>query len=439
MSISGQQRQRLRALEYLHRRGARMFPVHADGDDAKLPVRGFRTGWQTGERRNWEDIRGYAEAGYPIALVPWSLKVGDDQHLVALDWDNGGLEEAADFVSEHPPYITVPSKQEGRFHLYYLSGVQRGNGLWYWRGNVRGHIKSGGGYLVMWEDAAIIIEKYLSNPDLGVQIAFPEVVLDKPADLAEDSAQPDYAPTGDISPQRDTRTSMMDGRIDWEHVAPTVRNQTVFDALRYLAYKAPVSEFTDYETWRDHLSEIAQTWAGGITNRGPSGTRGSAKRHFTDTEVDGIVTSVAWYVWSRRGLRDVGRADSEIQARRGRRSGESRRWSKRDRDGEVMRMDALGAKQVEIAAAFGLHRNTVARIIKRKRDQESRLRNESPPKLEQMRARDEGIVMHRRMGWKIEDIGEVFGVGRHTVMRALKKSQNAQRTSQLGRGCDWLS
>ena len=405
-----------------------MFPVE---EESKRPLYGFRRGWQQGEPKPWERIKPYAEAGHPIALEPWSITTGD-KHLVGLDWDAGSLAEAADFVVEHPPYIIVPSNQEGRFHLYYLSDVQRGNGLWYWRGQARGHIKSKGGYLVMWKDAVTILDKYLSEPELGVQMMFPESVLQAAGDdlAVLHSPAPDYAPTGVISPHRDTRTPMLDGSVDWSRIVPTVRNQSVFDALRFYAYKAPADEFSDYEAWREALAEIARSMAAGIPDRGPSGSRGSARRHFTDDEVEGIVSSVAWYVWNRCGVKDVGRADSATQARRARRGVEKRRWDKRERDAEIMRMTALGAKRVDIAAALGVDRNTVARAIKRKLAQEAKAAGKS----EQISPRDEGILMHKRMGWKIEDIAEVFNISPRTVNRVLKKRQNATLANHALRG-----
>lgn len=121
---------------------------------------------------------------------------------------------------------------------------------------------------------------------------------------------------------------------------------------------------------------------------------------------------------------DVSRADSRTQARRGRRSGERRRWDKRERDAEIMRMDALGAKKVEIAAALDINRKTVSRVIERKLAQQHRLEQESGAKVEQIRPRDAGILMHRRMGWQLEDIAEVFGVSPRTVRRVLKSGQN---------------
>ena len=331
--------------------GAHLIPVQPD----KSPAHGFRKDWQL-KSPSWGILRVHAARGGYFGLIPHSLG------LSVLDWDDDDLGAAAAFTIEQPPALMLPTARFGHWHFYYEDFERRPNLVWEWDGKTRGDVRSGNGYVVLWHNGAEQVAA-LMNGQLPSwqQQAFPEHLLGAPAipilDGIADAPQlvPDRSLAPDIPFKSHTMPLSLEA-IDWGAIRPGSRNLTLFNGLRFLAYNSPVSLYPSRESWFAELRARAFEWAALMPDR----------RGFPDSEVRTTADSVAAYTWRRRhAVRDNKRADSDVQRRRGVRSGEKRRWNERERNNQIRDMLERGMTKAAIARRVGLNVSQVRRLAAR--------------------------------------------------------------------------
>ena len=331
--------------------GAHLIPVQPD----KSPAPGFRKDWQY-KSPSWGMLRIHAARGGYFGLIPYSLG------LCVLDWDDDDLGAAAAFTIEQPPALMLPTASFGHWHFYYETFKPRPNAIFTWDGKDRGDVRSANGYVVLWGNAPQQLSA-LMNGQLPSwqQQAFPEHLLGAPAipilDGITDAPQlaPDPSLVPDIPFKSHTMPLSLES-IDWGAVKPGSRNLTLFNGLRFLAYNSPVSLYPSRESWFAELRTRAFKWAALMPDR----------RGFPDSEVRATAESVAAYTWRRRhAVRDSKRADSDVQRRRGVRSGEKRRWNERERNDQIKDMLERGMTKAAVARRVGLDARQVRRLAAR--------------------------------------------------------------------------
>ena len=331
--------------------GAHLIPVQPD----KSPAPGFRKDWQH-KSPSWGMLRIHAARGSYFGLIPYSLG------LCVLDWDDDDLGAAAAFTIEQPPALMLPTASFGHWHFYYETFKPRPNAIFTWDGKDRGDVRSAKGYVVLWGNAPQQLSA-LMNGQLPSwqQKAFPEhligassiPILDDIADAPQLAPDPSLAPD---TPFKSYTTPLSLESIDWGAVKPGSRNLTLFNGLRFLAYNSPVSLYPSRESWFAELRSRAFKWAALMPDR----------RGFPDSEVRATAESVAAYTWRRRHVvRDNKRADSDVQRRRGVRSGEKRRWNERERNDQIRDMLEQGMTKTAIARRTGISRRQVIKLAAR--------------------------------------------------------------------------
>ena len=142
---------RSQGAHFVHCRGT-TFSAEATKTD-KSPVRG----WSWRRRRSLAATIAHVERGGLIGIVPASLG------LSVLDVDQGDCWE---LQTLYPPLAAIPSNKPGRWHLYYHDTEARGNYKWEALG-AGGEIRSGNGYVVLWERGADSLLKALRLPRNG--------------------------------------------------------------------------------------------------------------------------------------------------------------------------------------------------------------------------------------------------------------------------------
>ena len=331
--------------------GAHLIPVQPD----KSPAPGVRKDWQH-KSPSWGMLRIHAARGGYFGLIPYSLG------LCVLDWDDDDLGAAAAFTIEQPPALMLPTASFGHWHFYYETFKPRPNAIFTWDGKDRGDVRSAKGYVVLWGNAPQQLSA-LMNGQLPSwqQKAFPEhligassiPILDDIADAPQLAPDPSLAPD---TPFKSYTTPLSLESIDWGAVKPGSRNLTLFNGLRFLAYNSPVSLYPSRESWFAELRSRAFKWAALMPDR----------RGFPDSEVRTTADSVAAYTWRRRhAVRDNKRADSDVQRRRGLRSGEKRRWNERERNDQIRDMLERGMTKTAIARRTGISRRQVIKLAAR--------------------------------------------------------------------------
>jgi hypothetical protein len=128
------------------------------------------------------------------------------------------------------------------------------------------------------------------------------------------------------------------------------RNVTLFDWLRHYAYRQVRHYKTDvrnFVVWQAHLNTKALERNGDFLH--PLDSR----------EVWYIVKSVAKWTWQRFDIEASDARFSQLQAARGRASGEARRAMNEDKRASARLMRAQGMSLRAIAAELGVHHDTV--------------------------------------------------------------------------------
>lgn len=354
------------ALRELHQHGARLFPVHFAPDSKnidKKPLAPFAKAWQK-RRHDWDDLETYAGIGGDVhffGLVP------DSVGLVALDWDDDGDPDALKrFSTLYPTPILIPSAQAGRYHFYYRADKSRGNGNFFFEGRKRGEVRSAKGYILMYHNGPAQIARYIGGRGFPIQTEFPAELIGprqklppperdlptpKPrfnaAQIAATLTDLDFYASDKVNGYRTDTPDMWRGLVKGE------RNSVCKAFLS--AYSKPRSgwkpaDFGTFQAFFEHLYITAKLRDDLIKDR----------RDWNENELRGIVYSVAKYRWTlKNGV------DPRTQAHRGRLSGASRRAAVADRDLAIIAARDAGIPVKDVAAQFGVTRQSVSAIIRR--------------------------------------------------------------------------
>ena len=338
--------ERMDALEYLKVDcGAALIPVADPANGLKFPADGFKQ-WPRWRSWQWEDLKGHAQRDGQFAIIPSSIG------CAAADWDSPDMEALIAFSKDYSDALDLPT-QRG-YHFYFPNIDHFNLTKFTYHGVERGEAISRNSYAIMWSTAPQQLAAFVQNGYVRRRqpALFP---LDLLKNLERSASAPPpvvdtpLTPDGATLPPTDT----------WAAVEVGQRNTTIFDELRFLAYGS-VKYFESWLTFDAALQTQAATWARAIPDRSD----------FPDSEVRGIAWSVSRRVWEWRYALAIWlkRSDPAIQAFRGRRSGERRRWTTRDRDAQIIRLDQTGAMKIsEIAAQCGLTGRSVNRILMRER------------------------------------------------------------------------
>lgn len=229
------------ALRTLHRAGFHFVLCNPD----KTPLEGYS--WK--RRRSLKAVLAHVKAGGLVGIVPAS------GGYAVLDVDEGQLESIGNFLANFPPAALVPSRQPGRFHIWYPdSTADRGNANWIAEEYaIGGQIRAAAGYVCLHGPAAAALVQQFDNPG-GIPWRFADLPLSYPA--GEDGGGPPSSPA-------ELRAAFDDG--DWlgpiseslgrqlATIQKGRRNQNLFDFTRKRAYKAVFS----FDTAQDFTGAVA--------------------------------------------------------------------------------------------------------------------------------------------------------------------------------------
>ena len=343
--------ERMDALEYLKVDcGAALIPVADPANGLKLPADGFRQ-WPRWRSWQWEDLKGHAQRDGQFAIIPSSIG------CAAADWDSPDEEALIAFSKDYSDALDLPT-QRG-YHFYFPNIDHFNPTKFTYHGVERGEAISRNSYAIMWSTAPQQLAAFVQNGYVRRRqpTLFPLDLLkslERPASAPPPVVDTPLTPNGATLPPIDT----------WAGVEVGQRNITIFNELKFLAY-ASVKNFESWRAFDAALQTQAATWAQAIPDRSD----------FPDSEVRDTARSVSRKVWEWRDDLAIWlkRSDSATQSFRGRRSGERRRWTTRDRDTQIIRLDQTGTMKIsEIAAQYGLTAQSVNRILKRERERERR-------------------------------------------------------------------
>ena len=346
-------------------------PGDTETDIAYLQERGAHFVLCSGKRpiwRGWQSRRPPAAVALAhdgnLGLMPASIRTS------ALDVDRG---DPAALLAHHPCWADLPTRRRGGHHLYYQDTAPRDNAHWRAYG-CAGEVRSGRGFLVLWDDGAARLAAALRSGPAGD--VFP---ADLPLFGAAGIALPvQYAPD---ATRRDVEALRPAALPELETVLQGARNVALFDATRWWAYVAWYKHRGDVADWHQAVAERAHRNNERLPH--PVGTLPEDRAR----DVDALAYSISTWVASGGGPIDH---SAPAQRRRGRVSGLVRRGvipSKAPGDrgkrrtgklrADVYRRDqaiiadrAAGMLQREIAARHGVSQSMVSYVLKRPRTNE---------------------------------------------------------------------
>ena len=316
------------ALTYLHQHGAH-FVLCRD----KRPLAGFP--W----RAHTPDLDCVLAHSGNVGIIPFSVGTS------ALDVDKGEPHQLSLF---HPPLVILRSQRPGGEHFYYRDDTPRGNQQWSAFG-CSGEVRSAKGYLILYRDAPVLLAHALANDK--AECLFPAGLLDyvEPADADQ---------LGEVllddldAPGSDQLRLLTPGAPILERVQKGRRNISLFDAVRFWAYRA-ARGYASYDDWvrAVEIRTLAEN------------------RRFPEplTERHALTTGYSVAVWTWTTYRSgYGRGWTMEQRRRG---GENKarrvRYDNRDRDVEIVRRWESGDSLRLIARAVGITEGGVRWVLRR--------------------------------------------------------------------------
>ena len=264
-----------------------------------------------------------------LGLMPASIGTS------ALDVDHGDPRE---LLAHHRAWAVLPSRRPGGRHLYYRDDRPRGNRSWDEYG-CRGQIRSGKGYLVLWDDGAERLAEEIEAGDDSRRF---------PADLFEAvgvTLPTLYAPRERgpaITPARAVVVPML------EVVREGGRNVALFDTVRFWAYMQDRGD--DLDRWADRVREHASRH----NDRFPVPLPADEVRH--------LAWNVASWTWAGGGPFDH---SSEAQRRAQRYWALAMRRKNADRDLAFLQEHHDGYSQRAIARRHGVSRRCVRNVLDR--------------------------------------------------------------------------
>lgn len=328
----------LAILTKLHELGAHFVLCHDD----KSPM---RTGYQH-IRPELNELLEFADPDSPmhphrrlLGILPASLGYS------VLDVDQG---DASELIEATRPALTVPSRQSGRWHLWYRDhkARERVNGTWEAYG-CGGEVRAAQN-LILWHNAVQFLYAEVVDP---VYSKFPEEALTVQEQLPDFEKVSKPRPSGDAhhrwGPKR---------RVRPEDVTPGVRNSNFERMVAHVAYRTP--RLGDWTEWHTHVEGVAiELWHQlDPHNREAPGQDGYP---FSLREARATARSVAKWTWINRQS-----FDSESQRSLAHKSAEVRGEKVRDRRARLLELRELGLTQREMAEREGITQPRVSRILK---------------------------------------------------------------------------
>ena len=266
----------------------------------------------------------------PLGVIPASVGT------TALDVDQG---DPVALIVEHPPAASFRSRRPSGQHVYWRDRKARNNGqLWLPGFGIGGDLRSAHGYLIVWHEEGW--KALAAGLRHGRGVWFPAELF-RPAPERETPQGPDRRP-GPV-PVAATWAEVP----ELETVLRGARNQALFDAVRFEAYG-----------W-EHGADLA-AWNGRVRDHALD-QNVRLPEPLKAVEVEDTAYSISTWIWSRPQL-DHGPA---AQARRGRKSGKSRRKKTRERDQAIVQAVTGGQSMRSVARERGIRLYTVQNILKR--------------------------------------------------------------------------
>lgn len=320
----------------------------------------------------------------PVGLIPWSIR------STALDVDQG---DPAAFVEQYPPRVQLETLTAGHWHLYYNDDEPRRNQKFSRRG-IAGDVRSAHGYLILWNDSVVdFVQQWLRGP-----------LRPLPRDLFE-WAGVDVEPSAPLEPMAKPVTDPQAGDVDLGGVAIGARNTSLFDSVRWWAYRQRRGD--DPSAWNDRVLLEAlnrnQLFATPLDR----------------AEVQCTAYSISTWTWAGNGAVDH---SAPLQALRGIMSGRARRARKKDRDAQVVDDYFTGLSIAQIAREQGFSEDGVRKVIKR----------DAPQLWAQRKGRralrDRGIVRLLESGATQAQVATRYGLERSTVSKIKSRCEKRYRT-----------
>ena len=306
------------ALQSLYARGAYFVLCQTD----KAPVKGIS--WK--QRPALEVVENHVNDGGLIGRIPYSVGTS------ALDVDAGNPDE---LLEQHPHRAAIPSRQRGRFHLYYDDDEGHGNRTWKAFG-CKGEVRSKSGYLILHDDAPERLVTALQAPG-----NYPYT----PIDLFEAAG----------APLRAEHALLGGGPTRWsapilELVQVGARHDSLFDLVRHKAYEFKPGP--DHRAWRQRVIAYAKE----NNRRFPT--------PLPHDEVENIGHHVARHTWKNRHRYRPRDHSSAAQFRRNKRSVVARSMRNKSRDSAIRQRFIAGESVRQIAAALNLPKSTVGDVVR---------------------------------------------------------------------------
>ena len=318
----------LEALTYLHNRGAHLVLCRD-----KRPLAGFP--W----RAHTPDLDCVLAHRGNVGIIPFSVGTS------ALDVDKG---EPHQLSLLHPPLVILRSQRPGGEHFYYRDDTPRGNQRWNALG-CEGEVRSAKGYLILHHDGPVLLAHALANDK--AECSFPAGLLDyvEPVDVGG----LDGVLLDDLdAPGSDQLRLLTPGAPILERVQRGRRNISLFDAVRFWAYRA-ARGYASYDDWLRAV-EIRTL---------------AENRRFPEplTERHALTTGYSVAVWTWTTYRSgYGRGwTMEQRSRGGITHGRQRRYDSRERDVEIARRWEAGDSLRLIARTVGITEGGVRWVLRR--------------------------------------------------------------------------
>ena len=261
------------------------------------------------------DAERHRQRGGVLAVVPWSIRA------TALDLDVGNAEQLV--LRFGRPWAKLPSRRRGGVHLYYDDIQPRSNAKWA-VGNASGDVRSGSGYLILWNDGPELLLAALRQRVANAH-PFPLELLEPPAPPPAAIVQ-----AGDEAPLLETQLE-------------PGRELALFDDLRFWAYK-------------QEKGSSRSGWGGRVLARAI--LRNPLLPDPLDlSEIRSTARSIADWTFGGKGAFDH---SPDVQGRRGRAGGKVKRWRVESRDRSMVSRLDVGDSLRVVARAHGCCHRTVA-------------------------------------------------------------------------------
>ena len=313
-----------------------------DSDDPKRPI---ERQWQK-NRPSSAKVINHVRDGGNIGIIPSSVT------SAVLDVDEG---DPARLREEYPPYCAYPSRTAGHFHLWYQSRQSVQLYLWAYQGCAGQVIHSTRQISFPTPDhIELVYQGMRTIPHSGLYLPDESIISPPTPPYVVDDAVEGYEGDGD------TASNLIDKKHTrrLEEAAIGERNQALFDALRFWAYKQPRPK--DARLWEWQCIEQALEFREYLPSL----------QDFPEREARDTAKSVARFCLEHP--QTASSVDSERQQKRGFLSGKRRRQRTHNRDTEiVIWRDSHGKSWGEIGQLMGMTRMGAQKAYARKKGEQA--------------------------------------------------------------------